>query len=208
MEINPNLTQRYFQDSVVAPMMRTFNEQIRPAITEGFAGVGAFSSRLGAELSRAATSLNTDFANQAAQLAMHDRNLTAQLAESAANRRMQAVGLGTALRSQPLADAAAIESVLSPFQQRTDAQAEALYSEWQRLQPENSPWLTAALNYLGQSHMAMYQPRNPIGSALGGAIGGAAVGSKIGAGALSGLGITSMAGPFGLLGALGGFFSA
>lgn len=200
MEINPNLTQRYFQDSIVAPMMRTFNEQIRPAITEGFAGVGAFSSRLGAELSRAATSLNTDFANQAAQLAMHDRNLTAQLAESAANRRMQAVGLGTALRSQPLVDAAAIESLVSPFQQRTDAQAQALYSEWQRLQPENSPWLTAGLNYLGQSHMAMYQPRNPIGSAIG---------SGLGAGIL---GASQFGGPIGIglgaLGALGGFFSA
>lgn len=185
-------TTAFFQDSVAAPMLRTFDQSIAPRIAAGFAGSGAtFSSNRGRATRTALEGLQTDMGAQLAQMQYANQQMSAQLAESAANRQLQSVGLAEQLAMAPMSRAVGMTQALSPFQAQQQALADAQYQEFLRQAPENDPYLQMSLNTLYQQPQIAAQTKsNPFASILG-----------IGLGALTG-GIFGAAGT-----ALGGAVS-
>ncbi len=162
-DIDQASTDRYFNQSVVTPMMRTYDRVIAPRINEAYAAAGAgFSTRRGDKLSQVLGDIGTDLTGQRAQFARDDRNLSASLSESAMNRMMQAIPMAQQRRFEPLQASAAMSTALTPFQAWQQQQADSGYREWLRTRDYQSPYLSAALNFLGQSHTYTYQePQNP-----------------------------------------------
>lgn len=178
------MTKR-FQDSVVAPLMRTFDTEIKPQIAQQFSALGGtFSSRRGQAVGSALEGLQGQMGSELANMLYRNEELKAQLAESAANRQLGAVGLGEAFGQRSISRANALTQAASPFQAYEQSKNTAGYNDWLRTRAENSPYLSAALNYMGQSQTASYlqTSQNPgidwgsLGQAAGmagGIIGGA-----------------------------------
>lgn len=143
--------------------------------------------------------MNVGLNAQLAQGQFQNQALEAQLAESAANRQMQALGIARQNRFDPLQAALGYQQALSPFQQRADQQAQSQYQEFLRTAPENNPYYGVANAFLGQQGKYAYQGSSPVAGALGGALGGGALG-------MSALGYGTMVNPLLGLGALAGFF--
>lgn len=201
-------------------MLRAFDQSIAPRLAAGFAGSGAtFSSNRGRATRTALEGLQTNLASELARMQYSNQQLSAQLAESAANRQLQSVGLAEQLAMAPMSRAVAMSQALSPFQAQQQALADAQYQEFLRQAPENDPYLQMSLNTLYQQpQIAAQQKSSPLGSILGlglGALTGGvfgAVGSAIGGGL--GSGITGLFGggttppvvnPFGSGSALAGY---
>lgn len=178
-DLSPQTTANYFQNSVVTPMMQTWNQQIAPQISEGFAGFSGFSSREGTDKAMQLGNLGTSMASQLSQAQFSNQQLQANLAESAANRQIQGVGLAQQLANQPLNAAGQIAQLYYPFQQRADQGAQLNYQNFLRTTPENSPWLAQAQQYLGHSLTSTYNPGSPLANALSGAGAGATIGNAI-----------------------------
>lgn len=166
-------------------MLRTFDQQIVPRIKESYAGLAGFSSRQAADTSQALSDLMANLSGQRASLAYQDQALSAQLADSAANRQLQGLGVSQGLyQSNALlpmqAQGAYLQNIgqqmnlLSPFQQRVDTQAGTAYEQFLRGAQENSPWTNMALSFIGQPLQSAYNPqqRGGLGGALAGGLGG------------------------------------
>lgn len=188
-----NLQESDFDSQVTRPLLRTFDTEINPRLQAGFAGQGAsFSSRRGYATQQALEDLGTQLASERARFYREDRNLAASLAESAANRQLQAVGLADAASASPLGRASALQSVLSPYQQREQQLILADMARFQEGLPINNPALQLAQNYLGISQ-TVTQPKSLDPAAQAGILAG-----SVALGALTG-GVG-----FGALGALAG----
>lgn len=224
--LDPKATAKYFQTAVTNPMLHLFDTQIEPRIRNAFGNVGAFSSALGTTTASALKDLSVDISRQLGQVQMDNQRLNAtqtfQAAESAAQRGLQGnylayQGLGD-LRNLPLSSALGYMQALSPFQQKEEQIVGDKKQEFLRTAIENSPWVSTALNYLGQQHTAIgLTGGNSLGAALGGGLSGAmgipALGGALAAAAPTGsaLGMLggSLMGPLGIgLGALLGFGSS
>jgi len=182
--ISPEVTLDLFQKGVQTPMLRTFQQEIAPMIKEQYAGAGQggfFSSKRGDEFSRQLGNVQT---NLGAQLASWQREN--QLLE--AQRSLQIPGLLQQLQQIPYQNLQMQQQVLSPYQTYEQNLAGAKYQEWQRQQPQNSPYMQQALGYLGVPMMGAIQTSpwatqltasgmSAIGSAIGGASGGSGSGS-------------------------------
>lgn len=188
--LDPATTQNWFNQSVANPLMKNYQSNIAPQINQGFAGTGGlFSTARGFAQQRALSDLQGNEANQLAQAQMGNQQLSAQLAESAANRQLQAVGLANQQQNQPLLSAAAIEQLLGPFQQNAQAQNTAQYNEFLRTQPYNSPLIPQTQQYINTNTLAAYQQPNNnglIGSGIGALLG--LLGGPLGVGLGAGLG--------------------
>lgn len=211
-KLDPKTTENYFNQSIKAPMLQAFDREIMPRLNQNFASAGATFSTRKLDATRTALSdLTSNLSSARADLAYKDQSLAAQLAESAAGRRMNlnqmnagytdaaqnrmmsAIGLQSSLANQPLQQAGMISSLLQPWQQRQDLGAQAQYQEFLRTAPENSPYLQQALQFMGQQHTAQYTQPGWGGIAagvLGGAMTGFLPGSAgiLGGGLLGGLG--------------------
>lgn len=199
-ELNPQITQDYFQRGVMDPMLRQFDREIAPRIAGSLAGQGAtFSSRRGDITAQALGDLQTQALGELSRVVREDTLLSAQLAEQAAQRSLQATQISPVVTDAQGRRMALQQQLSAPFQRREDQLTQAKYQEFMRRQPENSPWLQQAMTFTGQPHMMAYNPNNPIGGAFGGAVGGAtSMGTVFGpAGGLLG----------GILGGIGGAFS-
>lgn len=167
--LDPQVTQNVWQDAVVTPAMRLFDQQVAPRISSSFAGLGqTFSTRRGQATADALGSLQQDLTGQLAQMVQANQNLQAQLAESA-----RATGLGNIQQfaMQPFQQASGIMSVLAPFQQRTDQQLSMEQSEQFRQMAENSPWLQLAMAFMGTPTRAPSQASGGLGGAIGAGLG-------------------------------------
>lgn len=229
VDLSPDATAKFFAKYVATPAMDTFSKKIAPRITQQFANVGAFSSRQGDAVASSLTDLNNSLMTQLGDWQF--KNMQAQAGydfqgqENAANRQAQAISLAQQVQNSPLTSAALLTNVLQPLQGHQQSVLDAAYNEFQRMAPENSPWLRLGMDYLGRNSSVTYNPQRNggIGAAIGGAAGlgmalpalGGAFNSSMGAlsGALGGAampaigsGMMGALGPIGLgLGALLGF---
>lgn len=204
VDLSPGTTSKFFSQYVAAPAAETFDRHIAPRIRSAFGGVGAFSSRQGDAVGSALSDMNTQltqqlgdfqFKNQAQQAAY---NFQGQ--ESAAERQMRSIALADVVANRDLSNAGALMQAISPFQQYEQAKLDTARSEWERMLPENSPWLRIAMDYLNRNQSVTYNPqqRGGIGGALGGALGLGMLGS--GAAGLFGGGTAAAGTGFGLAG--------
>lgn len=187
--LDPAVTDKYFTNAVETPAMRSFQQHVKPQIDEAYAGQGAlWSSRRGQAVRTALTDVTTGLNAQRSTLAYNDQQLAASLAENAKNRQLQGVQAASQFRMEPLTSAALYENLLQPFQQNAQAQSSSAYEEWTRTLPQNSPWTSLALGYIGQTTQSAYnKSMNPYAAAGIGAVGGAASGALIGS-AVPGIG--------------------
>lgn len=210
--LDPQTTTDYFNKSVLTPMMATYNQQIKPQIQQAFAASGrSFSAAKGNALSRSLTDLGTSAQAQLAQGIFNNQSLQAQMAQNAVNNQIQGVNLAQQQSLMPYNRISALQGVLQPYQQQSQALATANYNQWQQQQPYNNPWLAQAQNFLGNSQVAMYNPSNQlqnqlIGAGVG-AVGGAATGAVMGS-VVPGVGTAVGALAGGVMGATGGFGSS
>ncbi len=156
--LDPKTTQDYFQKGVLAPMLRSYEEDIAPRIREGFAAKGAsWSSRRGDATRKALEGLQTGAMSELASGVFSNQALEAMLAESAAGRQLEAVPLAEQFGMRDLTRGAAKTAAMAPFQAHEQSKAAADYQEWLRTRPETSPWLSAALAFTGQPHLVATQ---------------------------------------------------
>lgn len=179
-KLDPGTTAKYFEQAVQNPMMHTFQTQVLPQINEGFAGVGAFSSRRGDAGQRALSDLQSNLTGQLGQFQLGNQQMqeqmNAQLAESAAQRSLSALsGYQQAqmnMANQPLMAAGAFNEVLRGLQGRIDSEKTMQYQDFLRTAPENSPYLQLMMQYLGMPQKNTVIPPNYVGEALKGGAGG------------------------------------
>lgn len=191
--LSPEITKERFEKTVRNPLLRTFDEEIAPRISEGFAGRGAtFSSRRGDANRKALEGLQANMASELADMNYRNQALRAQLAESATERQLASVGMGQQFAGRNLARAGALMQAAAPFQQQEQEKLSGKYQEFLRTRSETSPYLNAALAFTGQPHMSTYyQEASPgfdwgsllntgigAGAMLGGAYLGGAAGLK------------------------------
>lgn len=169
-------TANYFKNAVMTPMMHAFNTQVAPKISEGFGGVGAFSSRRGTALSQALSDMYVSAGQQQANMALQNQQLGAQLntqlAEGAAGRSLQATTIAQQLSQQnaifPLQQAGAFNQLLAPYQGQREQDVAARYQEFLRTTTENSPYTGMIFNVLGQQQQAVYNKPSAFSSVVGG----------------------------------------
>lgn len=172
--VNPQTTANYFQQSVVDPSMRTYNQVTAPAINQGFAANGGtFSTARGVAQGQALSNLQDSNAAQLASTQQSNQQLQAQLAQSAVNNQLQGVGLAQQYANQPLYNAQALTQALAPFQQNAQNQLSANYSQWQSQQSYNNPYLSDIMGFLGESTQSAYQQPNYTGQFIGAGVGAA-----------------------------------
>lgn len=168
--------------------MRTYNQVTAPAINQAFAAQGGtFSTARGIAQKNALSNLQSQnaagLATMQYQTQQQDQSLNAQLADSAANRQVQGIGLAQQYQNQPLYSAQALTQALAPFQSQAQQSDAANYQLFQQSQPQNNPYLQMIMSFLGQQTQSAYQQPNYMGQYIGAGIG---AGANLAAGAYSG----------------------
>jgi hypothetical protein len=182
-DVSPEATAEYFRRGVANPMMREFDEMIKPRINESFAAQGAlFNTRRSESLVKALENAQEDLSSELAKAQMRNMTLEAQLAENAAQRQQQAVGQAESFENKPLRQSMAQQQAASGFQQHEQQKADADYQEFLRTRPAYSPWPQLALGYLSNPEIALQQKSGSsgFGGMLSGALSGAGTGAAIG----------------------------
>jgi len=105
VQLDRGTTERFFKESVAAPLLREFDLEIGPRIAAAASGIGAgFSSRRGAETRRALESLQTELTSRLATEQLTNMRLEEQarlgLAESAAARSLESIPQALQLQQQ------------------------------------------------------------------------------------------------------------
>lgn len=143
------IAKDYFKE-VGAPMLRAFETEIAPRITQSFRQSGGlFSQARGATTGRALEGLQTTLASGLAGRQWAGTQLQAQLAEAAAGRQMGAIPMAELFAQRPLTRGTAYAGALSPFQQYQQQVRSAQVQEFLRTRPYESPWLKTGMSYLG-----------------------------------------------------------
>jgi hypothetical protein len=161
-DLSPATTEKYFEDSVKKPLLRTFDEEIAPRLQEGFAAQGAtFSSRRGDATRKALEGLQAEMSSKLAEANYNNQALAANLADNAKNRQATGVSLAEQYANRNTTRATGLLSAAAPFQQREQDLLTAQYNEFLRTRAETSPYLQAALGYTGQSQTNTFvQPQS------------------------------------------------
>jgi hypothetical protein len=176
-ELSPSATTKYFQENVSKPMFREFDRSVAPRIKEAFAvGGGTFNSRRGIELSNAVGDIQQTVAQQLGAAQLQNQQFGAQLGQQA---RVQGLAAAPGLRNQNITQAALLEGVLSPFQERKDLQTNAQYQEFLRTAPEANPYLNLAMGFVNSPQLGVYNKPNTV-APIAGALGGALLGPLLG----------------------------
>jgi len=171
-DVSPKATAEYFKAGVADPVMREFDRSIKPKIDQAYAAKGAFlSSRRGTETANALGDIGVGLSSQLAQWQQSNQALSASLAESAANRQMQGVGMANQQAMMPLMRSQALMSALSPWQAQSQQELRAKYQEWLRTRPESNPALDRSLSFLNVPATGFYgsQSQPSAGAAAGAA---------------------------------------
>lgn len=165
--INPQASEDYFNNSVRAPLMKQFNEDIMPQVRERYNSGGMFygTPRERAE-NNALQDLEGNLVSQKSNLAYQDEQARRGLAESASARQLSALPQGLAYGQEPLTRVAASQNygALPRTLEQSDLMAQ--YAEWLRTRPESNPTLPMALQYIDQAQMGMSQ-QQPTPSIMG-----------------------------------------
>lgn len=85
-DINPEITEQYYQDVIRTPMTKEWQETVEPMVREAYAGPGYYSSARGDAQVKSAEDLATQLSSQRAQLYYADEIARRQALESAKAR--------------------------------------------------------------------------------------------------------------------------
>lgn len=182
-------TNNLYQNSILNPMMNSWNTQIKPQIQQAFAGGGrTFSSAAGNAQARELNTFNISGQGQLAQAVFGNQQLSANLNNDALNRQLAGIQAAPGVASMQLGQQSALQSLLSPFQTQAQNQANAQYQLFQQQQPQNNPWLQLGMGFLGQNQQALYQPQPSPFAQIGYGLAGSAAGALAGAGVNAGIG--------------------
>lgn len=180
-QVGTEESERVFRESVLGPSLQAFDEEIAPRINAAFAGQGGtFSSRRGLAHQNALEDIFNQAQSDLAGFVREDRNLAAQLNESAANRSLQGIGLASQLDIQPLEQAMTFAQSLSPFQTFEQQQRDAQFQEFMRTLPSRNPLLDLAVPFgTARTRQAVTQGQIAPAEAYG-EIAGTAIGAVMG----------------------------
>jgi len=155
----------YYQQSIHNPALQSFQKEILPAIQTAYAGPGTYwgSERAGA-IRDASTDLAGQLAGVRAQTMFDARNILENRALQAAGQIhqneqfMQNLGLAAeqARTGFGLNRSGSLFDMGETARQAEQLGLDRQYSEWLRTRPENSPYLQAALNFMGLPTTASY----------------------------------------------------
>ncbi len=148
----------YYQQSIHNPALQSFQNEVLPGIQKAYAGPGTYwgSERSGA-VKDASTNLSGQLAGVRAQTMFDARNTLENRALQAAEQIhqneqfMQGLGLSTeqARTGFGLNKSGSLFDMGETTRQADQLKLDRQYSEWLRTRPENSPYLQAALNFMG-----------------------------------------------------------
>jgi hypothetical protein len=176
-KLDPASTAKLFNVGVAAPSLRAFKRDIVPMIQdEAIKNRSLFSSGTDRNIAGGLSNLNADLMSKLAVTQMENERMNAQMAESAQERRMQMTQL-----ADPFARSAALQQLLSPFQDMDQSKRNFKYEEFLRGQVENSPFLQAALSFALQGTQQIVQksatasPLTAFGQAVKGIAGAQAI---------------------------------
>jgi hypothetical protein len=162
--INPETSEQFYQSAVKAPALKEFSEDVLPQIRESN-NRGGFvwgTARQKAENDAYADLMDT-LTTRRSEISYADEEARRGLAESAAQRQVSALPQALQYAEAPISAAMGYGATPRLVEQ---AGLEAKQSEWMRTRPEYNPTIPAALSYIGEPMMGMYQtPTTP--SALG-----------------------------------------
>jgi hypothetical protein len=99
--ITPQQTQDYFQNAIYNPTMRTMQQDIMPAIDEGYTGGNFFGTGRGKARQKAATDIANTLTEQRAGLEWDVLGRNQDIANQQANRTLQAIPQGMQYAAQP-----------------------------------------------------------------------------------------------------------
>ena len=191
-DVSPELIAQRFGKGVAQPLLDIFKEELVPAIRESFAGGGAlFSSRRGEATANEARTLSRDLMAALERKQGEGDFLRAQLAETALNRQFQATGAAEQFGQRDTFRAGNIFQAGAPGQTQSNLQSQGLLSEFLRTLPGNNPAINQGLNFIGQSHLASYNPQESLNPWVGAGLSGAKIaasyfGGPAGGAAMSG----------------------
>ena len=183
--INPQASEDYFNNSVRAPLMKQFNEDIMPQVRERYNSGGMFygTPRERAE-NNALQDLEGNLVSQKSNLAYQDEQARRQLSEDAAKRQLAALPQGLAYGQEPLTRVAASQTYGALPRNLEQADMAAQLNEFLRTQPQNNPAIQTAMDYINMVQKGMYQQPGTTGllaslsPAIGAGLSGAGYGSS------------------------------
>jgi hypothetical protein len=91
-QIDPSITERYFNESIRPIMMREFEDVVKPAVAEQFSGTGYWGSERARKMVDATERFSENLAATKSQLVYADEMARRQSLESAAGRQAAAAG--------------------------------------------------------------------------------------------------------------------
>lgn len=161
----------YYQQAIHNQALKSFQEEILPTIQKAYAGPGTYwgSDRAGA-VKDASTDLAGQLAGIRAQIMFDTRNALENRALQAAaqihqyEQFMQNLGLAAeqARTGFGLNKSSSLFDMGEIIRQAEQLELDRQYSEWLRTRPENSPYLQAALNFMGLPTTVSYGvPKTP-----------------------------------------------
>lgn len=168
--VDQQATEDYYRQGLVAPAMQAWEQDIAPRLREAYAGPGGFLTSRQADMeAQQLGNLTTGLNAEMARAVQMNQTLEAQLADSARARQLQAVGQAQQASMLPVTRALALQQAMAPFYENTQAKLGANYNEWLRTQPQNNPYLQAALGYLN-TNQVMREQQPGIINRIGGAV--------------------------------------
>jgi len=102
VQVNPQTTEQYIQKAIAEPLRKQYAENTRWAVRGAYAGPGFWGSSRAKAETKAAQDTEQQIAALAAQARYADEQARRQLAESAANRSLQAIPTALNVQQNPL----------------------------------------------------------------------------------------------------------
>lgn len=185
--VDPAASDRFFQDRVATPLLRSFERDIKPRIDEAFSRVGgSFGSQRGVAAQQSLEEVFNTLASERAGFMREDRNMGFQLRESAAERALRSVGIADQMSMSRLGQERNLIDSQGYFQDYDQQIASAKFAEFLRTAPENNPYFEKTVRALQMAAGTQTMTDTGDSSSLSTIMSGVAAGGSLmlGAGAL------------------------
>ena len=143
------------EGAILRPLQRVLETYIAPQMTNKFGRAGKGVSKAAAvAFGQAQGDVLSQYQEGLDKIFLDTENTRAMLAENAANRAVGVIPTAEAFAGRKVSRGNAISAALSPFQGFEENKIQAKRAEWMRVNaPEESKWLSTALDYMAQGHM-------------------------------------------------------
>jgi len=164
-QIDPSITERYFENSIRPIMMREFEDVTKPAIAEQFAGPGYWGSARAEQGLKSAERFAENLAATKSQLVYADEMARRQSLESAAGRQAAAAGPAYEAMLSDVGNAGRYARQIEEQKTLSDLQrwfsGETIDGKRGK---QYSPFVQLAMQYLGQRPFALGMMSSSSGS--------------------------------------------